>query len=338
MDTSSKFFLGLAAGAGLALLARNSRSRMDFRDKSIVITGARGLALELARVFAEEGAYLTLLARNEKELINARRILGETGNRVLTLRCDVSRQDEVDQAIGKVLERYGSVDVLVNNAGLIQVGPVEEMTLDDFKAAMDIHGWGPLYTMRKVVPSMIRQGEGRIVNISSIGGLVAVPHLLPYVMSKFALTGLSDGMRAELARYGISITTVCPGLMRTGSPVNALFRGQYEKEYFWFAAADSNPLLSMDASKAARRIVEACRYGEARLITTIPAKLLHGMNALLTGTTAAIMKISARLLPDAGVDGGDRLYRGWESRSKTPRWLTYLSDKVITRNNQGSPL
>src|SRR5256714_1298474 len=127
-------------------------------------------------------------------------------------------------------------------------------------AALAVHLWGPLYAMRAVVPQMRRQGGGRIVNIASIGGKIAVPHLTPYSASKFALVGLSDGMRAELAKDNILVTTVCPGLMRTGSPPNAHFKGRHRAEFTWFVLGDSLPLASIDARRAARHIITACRY------------------------------------------------------------------------------
>src|SRR6201982_336127 len=102
-------------------------------------------------------------------------------------------------------------------------------------------------------------GGGRIVNISSMGGKVAMPHFAPYSASKFALTGFSDAIRSELARENIHVTTVAPGLMRTGSHVNAQFKGEHDAEFGWFAAASGMPLISMNAERAARKILAACR-------------------------------------------------------------------------------
>ena len=150
----------------------------------------------------------------------------------------------MEQTVEEILKLRGRIDVLVNNAGIIQVAPFENLNMQDFSSSMDVHAWGPLYMVQAVTPHMKRQGEGRIVNISSIGGLVAVPHLLAYTMGKFALTGLSDGLRAELAKDGIRVTTVAPGLMRTGSHVNAFFKGQHRKEFAWFSISGTNPLLS----------------------------------------------------------------------------------------------
>ena len=168
--------------------------------------------------------------------------------------------------VAAVSNRFHQIDVLVNNAGVIQVGPIEVMTHEDFELAMQAHLWGPLNTILAVLPSMRQRREGRIVNISSIGGKVAVPHLVPYSASKFALVGLSKGLRAELMKDNVVVTTVCPGLMRTGSPRNADFKGQHRFEYAWFSISDALPLLTVSAENAARQIVQACKRGQAELV------------------------------------------------------------------------
>ena len=135
------------------------------------------------------------------------------------------------------------------------------MTYDDYQQAMNVHFWGALHCTEAVLPDMRRRQCGRIVNIASIGGLIAVPHLAPYSASKFALVGYSDALRAEVAKDGIRVTTVCPGLMRTGSAINALMKGRHDAEFAWFAALSSMPVVSISANRAARKIVEAA--GEA---------------------------------------------------------------------------
>src|SRR6185437_14182851 len=172
-----------------------------------------------------------------------------------------------------VHSRFGAVDVLVNNAGVIQVGPIEVMTHEDFELAMQAHFWGPLNTIMAALPGMRQRRSGRIVNISSIGGKVSVPHLVPYSASKFALVGLSEGLQAELAKDGIKVTTVCPGLMRTGSPRNADFKGKHRAEYAWFSISDALPGASMSAERAARQIIAACRRGDAEIILSLPANV-----------------------------------------------------------------
>src|SRR5262249_21748751 len=161
----------------------------------------------------------------------------------LAVPCDVTDRKQADALVATVLARWRPIDVLVNNAGTICVGPQETMTEEDYREAMQTNFWGPLHMIEAVLPGMRQRRSGRIVNIASIGGKVSVPHLLPYSASKFALVGLSEGLRAELAKDGILVTTVCPGLMRTGSPRNATFKGQNTAEYAWFSISDSLPLL-----------------------------------------------------------------------------------------------
>jgi NAD(P)-dependent dehydrogenase (short-subunit alcohol dehydrogenase family) len=327
-----------AAGIGLCLAARalvRSRRRFDFAGKVVFITGgSRGLGLVLARRFADEGARLAICARDPDELERARFDLASRGAEVLAVQCDVTNQIDVNEAIQRIVGHYGGIDVLVNNAGVISVGPMEVQDITDYERAMATHFWGPLYTTMAVLPVMRPQGQGRIVNVSSIGGKIAVPHLLPYSASKFALVGFSEGLRAELAKDGIYVTTVCPGLMRTGSPRNALFKGRHEAEYAWFAISDSLPVTSMDAGRAARQIVEACRYGEAEVVLSLQAKLAVKFHALFTGLTTDLNALVNRALPGLG-NNGHTAHLGKESESKwTQGWPTALSEKAARQNNE----
>ena len=334
MTNLARVAVGGMASLAAVGVAQRYRRRIDLRGASVVISGgSRGLGLELAREFARHGARLALLARDEAELDRAKTELQNRGAEVLVWRCDVRNPDDVATAVGRVLDIRKGIDVLVNVAGVIQVGPMEHMTTEDFEKAMAVHFWGPLYLSREVIPAM--QRGGRIVNISSIGGLVAVPHLLPYVASKFALTGLSDGMRAELSRRGIRLTTVCPGLMRTGSHVNARVKGQHEEEFAWFSLGSALPLFSTTSASAARKIVRACRYGDATLIITPQARLLHLFNAISPNTSAGILNWTARMLPSPTTREGDREQPGRRSRSNiVPSILTRLADRAIRRNNE----
>ncbi|HYG61918.1 MAG TPA: SDR family oxidoreductase [Thermoanaerobaculia bacterium] len=336
---SSKVLLAAAAGFGLAAAARALRRRqpMDFRDKVVLITGgSRGLGLLIGRELAARGARLAILARDPAELDLARRELAALGGqRVFAVPCDVGNRDEARWAVDTVAERFGRLDVLINNAGIIQVGPLEHMQLEDFEEAMRVHFWGPLYLTWAALPHLRHQEGGRIVNISSIGGKVAIPHLVPYSASKFALAGLSDGLRAELAKEGIYVTTVCPGLMRTGSHVNAMFKGKREEEFSWFAVADANPLASISGRRAARRIVEACRYGEPHLTLTLQAKLAVAASHVAPCLTGRALEAVARLLPGPAEQDGDEARPGWRYSSRwAPSLLTRLADEAAVENNE----
>jgi NAD(P)-dependent dehydrogenase (short-subunit alcohol dehydrogenase family) len=341
MRNEQKFLLGLLAGAGAAIAAtRLSRARrsIDFSGRVVVITGgSRGLGLALARQCASEGARLCLLARDERELDRAKRLLEEEypSVEVMALRCDVRHQDEVRETVGRILGEWLAIDVLLNVAGIIQVGPLDNMQIGDFENAMATHFWGPLHMMLETIPSMRRRGFGRIVNVSSIGGRIAVPHLAPYSASKFALVGLSDAMRAELASNGIQVTTVSPGLMRTGSPRNAQIKGQYWKEYAWFALADSIPGISTSAENAASRIIEACRHGDPALTITIPAKAAVVANAVAPGAVARAMSAGTRLLPGPAGAAGNRPRRGRDSESRlAPSAASMLTERAAVLNNE----
>ena len=323
---------GGVAGVVLGTLLRPRR--WTLQNKVVLITGgSRGLGLLLARQFAAQGARLALLARDEAELGRAAAELRRRGADVLTIPADVGERAQVEAAVEATAAYYGRLDVLVNNAGVIQVGPAANMSLDDYETALRTHFWGPLYAMRAARPYLQRQGGGRVVNIASIGGKVAVPHLVPYSASKFALVGLSDGLRAEFAEDNIRVTTVCPWLTRTGSYRNVDVKGQHELELAWFAVSDSLPLLSMRGETAARRIVEACRRGQPRLVLSPLGKVAVVTDALAPQVMAALAAAVNRLLPDA--TAGKNLKKGFNSTSRiAPSWVTQLSDDAAARNNE----
>jgi short-subunit dehydrogenase len=338
VNTRQKILLGAVAALTVRAVQRRLQARHRFTGESVIITGgSRGLGLILARELAAEGARLTLLGRDRKSLANAAEELAvEYGLDILAIPGDISDRDHATNVIERVIDRYGRVDLLINNAGIIQIGPHEHMDLHDFEEAMGVHFWGPLYLMMAAIPYMRRQGEGRIANISSIGGVVAVPHLLPYVASKSALTGLSDGLRAELAGENIHVTTVIPGLMRTGSHVNALIKGQHEPEFAWFSIAGAIPLNSTHALTAARQIIDACRRGDAHITITPQARLLAIANTLFPGVVAQAMALFEEwLLPSPTGARGDTVKAGWESSSEwAPSALTWPADRHIDRTNQ----
>jgi short-subunit dehydrogenase len=323
--------VGYAAWRAVASYARH----MDFNGRVVVITGgSRGLGLILARLFASEGAKLALCARNQEELEIAQNEFLEMGAPVLAQVCDLEDRDQLKHFFDNVRQDYGRIDVLVNNAGVIQVGPLNTLTRADFEQAMNLHFWAAVHSVAEVLPTMRRQGEGRIVNIASIGGQIAVPHLVPYTASKFALVGFSDGLRAELRREGIYVTTVCPGLMRTGSPRNANFKGQHRAEYAWFSISSALPAISMSADRAANQILNACRYGRGKMTLSLPAKLGVLASTLAPELTADLMGLANWLLPEPGGIGAS-IAKGRESESwLSPSLLTTLTDRAAERNNE----
>ena len=306
---------------------------MKMQGRVVVITGgSRGLGLLMARELSKEGARLALLARSRDELARA---TAELGGNAIAIACDVTESTHVEHAIEAVMQRFGRIDMLINNAGIIQVGPIEHMTYADYHQAMNVHFWGAFRCTEAVLPHMRRRRFGRIVNIASIGGLIAVPHLAPYTASKFALVGYSDALRAELAKDGIRVTTVCPGLMRTGSAINALVKGHHHAEFAWFGALSSLPLVSIDARRAARKILEAGSRGRPHLTITPQARVAAMVERVMPNTFARLMMAANRLLPRPDGVWGDEPWRGREARSvRLPRLLTFLGDRAARRNNE----
>ena len=192
------------------------RRPAEVRGKSVLITGgSKGLGLLLAREFGRLGGRVVITARNDTELWLARSRLSRWGVDVETRAVDVRDRAAMRALIEELEAREGSIDYLVNNAGVIQVGPVAALDVSDFEAALETMFWGVVTPTLAAVEGMKRRRNGRIVNVTSVGGKVSFPHLLPYNAAKFAAVGFSEGLRAELASHGVGVVTVVPGLMRT---------------------------------------------------------------------------------------------------------------------------
>jgi len=273
-------------------------ARSFYRDKIALITGgSRGLGLQIARGICARGGKVALLARDADELASAKTDLDHFGTEVLTIQCDLLESAQIQSAVQQALQRFGRIDILINNAGVIEIGPVEHLQLKDFDRAMRIHFWAPYVLQLLIVPQMRGIGGGRIVNISSIGGRIAVPHMASYCASKFALAGFSDAIRTELARDRIYVTTVTPGLMRTGSHVHANFKGDHAAEYRWFRWSLKIPFASISIHRAARKVLAACRRGSSNLIMPVSTYFIIAANGVFPSLTAHIMTLFNRTLP-----------------------------------------
>jgi NAD(P)-dependent dehydrogenase (short-subunit alcohol dehydrogenase family) len=336
MTRNQLLALGALLGAAVAARAVRHRRAISLDGRTALITGgSRGLGLLIAKRMAAEGARVTIVARNQAELDRAQATLSAQGHSVTCVVGDIRQRSDAEEIVRNVVHRTGRLDILINNAGLMKVAPLAHMRLDDFEEAMAVHFWAPLYAMRTAVPVMQQQRFGRIVNISSIGGEIAVPHMAPYCASKFALVGISDTFRAEMARTGIRVTTVTPGLMRTGSPFNALFAGRHREEFTWFTLAGSMPLITVGAERAAAIVVDALRHGDAHRSIGWTAKIAPVANALVPGAIAAAMALANRYVLPAESDDGNSTYSGWQSLSSwAPSTLTHLTERAAARNNE----
>ncbi len=291
--------VGALAAAQIVLRAWR---RFPVRGKVVLVTGSsRGFGLALAERFARAGARVVLTARDEVELGRARNLLLDRGatdkEHLLTRPCDLRENEQVLRLVRSIEEHWGEVDVLVNNAGVISVGPVESQPLAAFEDAVRSNYFSMVHCTLAVLPAMLARREGAIVNIASIGGKVAVPHLLPYSASKFAAVGFSQGLHAEVSAKGVRVTTATPGLLRTGSPRQAKLVGNREEEFRWFNLGDSLPGVSRNAFAAAGRVLRAAETGETELSITPQAALAARLAQVSPALTASVLSLVNRTLP-----------------------------------------
>lgn len=309
--------LAIAAGTAAAVLAgavvlnRSLRSAKVIPGSVVLITGgSRGLGFAIAHRFASTAVKLVLASRNMAELQQAQAALLAKHAHLqpedfYLVAADLSRPEEADRLISEAIGRFGRIDVLVNNAGIIEVGPVESQTLESFERTMRVNFFAALYTTWAALPHLRSQvplaGKHRasIVNIASIGGKIAVPHMLPYCAAKFALVGFSEGLHAELRHKGIRVTTVCPGLMRTGGEDHADFVGDIEFERRWFLFAATTPGVAVSAEYAANRIYDAVLQRRAEITISPQAFLAARFAGLFPETLQYTNALANRyLLPE----------------------------------------
>jgi short-subunit dehydrogenase len=297
----------LAAATTARVVRRLQKEKEWAKNKVVVITGgSRGLGLALAEIFWKHGARLVLAARDEQELQKAKnhllaRTSGMDSDSVLTVACDLRLPEDPEKLIERAVHVFGSIDVLINSAGVIYVGPVDKLSIDLYLEAMNINFFGMLRTTYAVLPHLLERGSGWIVNIGSIGGKIPVPHLAAYTASKFAAVGFSETLQTELRPKGIQVTTVNPGLMRTGSYPHANFVGQRKQEYRWFSFSASTPGIAHSVSYAARKIYGAVVQGRREIEIGVDAYLAvraHGLTPSLTQTIESV--VGELILPESG--------------------------------------
>jgi len=296
--------LGVAGLLALVWFGFHRRRAASFYEGKVVLVtgGSRGLGLAMARVLADRGADLALLARDPDELGQAKEDLARFGRTVSTWPCDLTSEDEIAAAIREVANFHGRIDVLINNAGEIVVGPALPLKTQEFDELMKLHLWAAFHTVAHVLPLFRKQGGGTIINIASIGGKVAVPHMLSYSASKFALVGFSEGLQAEVAPENIRVTTVCPGVIRTGSNLNAKFKGRADEEFAWFTASMQTPFTSISAHRVARRVIDAGAFGQPVLILPWQASLAVSMHGVFPNLVAYANGLVKRILPTRNYD------------------------------------
>lgn len=312
---------------------------------ALVAGGSRGLGLIIVRELISRGYRVALCGRDLATAEEAARDVGATA-----YRCDVADREQVFEMVRRVEAELGPVEVMIHVAGIIQVGPAETMTLEHFDDAVGVMLMGAVNMSWAVLPSMRQRGHGRIGVVTSIGGKLPPPHLIPYATAKFGAVGFTESLAAELAGTGVTATTLVPGLMRTGSHEGALFTGDHSAEYAWFGPSASLPLISMDAERAARHMVDGVLEGKPVVqlswLTHLGSRV-HGLSPTLVvhliGIVNRLLPSSPSGMPFAGsADSpasvpvpGREAERGLSSGAASAvRTLTTLGRRAAQRFNQ----
>jgi len=198
---------------------------------TVLITGAsQGIGKATALLFAQKGYDLVLAARHADSLASVAQEVQTLGRAALAVPTDVKDPEQVNTLVRKALEHYGSINVLVNNAGIYASGPVEQFSLNDWHQVVDTNFWGYIHLIQALLPHFLERGSGTIVNLSSIGGKVPTPYLTPYCASKFAVTGLTESLHAELKPKGIHVCGIYPSLIKSSLMERAIFRGKNDQD------------------------------------------------------------------------------------------------------------
>jgi short-subunit dehydrogenase len=266
-----------------------------------IITGASSgigkiLALDLAQKFQ---ARLVLNARNEEALARTAQAVKSAGGQCEVIAGDVSSKGVANKLSAHCIEKFGGIDLLVNNAGLAKPGPMMALTPEDWEFVFGVNFFGALYASYAVLPHMLTAGQGKIVNIASVAGKVALPGNVCYAATKFAMVGMSKGMAAEFVSKNVDVITICPGLVRTeffdnNNMVKSSNPTAVSQEHNFRGWLMKN-ILSISAEQASAAVIDACqRGGPQEIVLTIPGVIIDRLTAF---APALAFKLVSRVNP-----------------------------------------
>lgn len=310
----------------------DAQHQRDRKPLAWVAGGSRGLGYAIARELGRSGYRLLITARTGPDLDRARDLLLGAGVDVITRIHDVRDAEAARELVEDIESDQGPIEVLVGVAGVLRVGPLPDHS-EEYDESLDIMLRGPINLVHAVLPGMRERGHGRIGIVTSIAGLIPVPHLVAYSAAKHGAVGFTRALAEELAGSGISVSTIIPGLMRTGGHWHGDYTGQPEREYAWFTALSAAPLVSMDAERAARIIVRGVLAGRRKIIFTLPARigdLVYRVSPVAVGIAVGA---AGRLLPGPGKDHAPGYLAAAGTGTVFDR-LTVLARRAVRRFNQ----
>jgi short-subunit dehydrogenase len=269
----------------------------------VIITGAssgmgKALAIKLAKDYQ---AKLVLNARSEGALNLTKDLVEAAGGEAAVVVGDVGSPDLPQKLVDAAFDRFGGIEILVNNAGFAKPGPMQNLTPKDWEDVFQVNFFAPLRLTYLVLPHFIEKKHGTIVNISSVAGKVAVPGSVSYCASKFALTGLSEGTAAEFADKGVNVITVCPGWVRTEffekNSVSSTRNPTSMAQKNDLSGLLMRHVLSISSEEAAGEIIAAVQKNKSsEIVLTLPAKAVERIQAIFP----AVMANVSKLVPNHG--------------------------------------
>lgn len=267
------------------------------KDRRVFITGAAsGLGRAAAVVFAREGAELLLADINHEGLLSAEEGVRKAGSTCDSYTLDVSDPEKVEETARRIEREHGRVDVLVNVAGVAVCADIADTTMEDWDWVIGVNLLGPAYTIRAFLPGMLANKSGHIVNVASLGGLIAHNMVPAYSTTKFGLVGLSEALQQEVREANIGVTAFCPGLVSTPILGHMLFRGysQQKVETGVGKILDSR-FLVMSPERTAELLVEAVKKNRPLVVTTVPGKFAYMIKRVSPRLMRAVMKKAREL-------------------------------------------
>ena len=265
----------------------------DLRGKNAVVTGAasgigRATVVEMAR----EGMNVVIADIHEAGMEETAARARAQGVKAVAKKTDVSKKEQVKALIDFAIEELGGIDIMMNNAGVASLSEMRDLSLEeDWEWVVGINLWGPIYGCHYVLPHMIQRGSGHIVNMSSAAGIFTIPGSASYCCTKFGVVGMSEVLRSEVARLGIGVTCVCPGIVKT--PIAEAIKTRGLKEI------DLSKVLrywGQKPQKTAEKILHGVRKNKRLLLPTIDAKIVWFLKRFFPGLSAALGLLAARNL------------------------------------------
>ena len=261
------------------------------------ITGAsQGIGKATAMLFAKNGYDLIITARTEDKLDAVAKEIRLLNRQVIAVAADTSDRSAMESLIDTGLERFGKIDVLVNNAGVCMSAPMSETTIEDWERIINVNLWGYIYTINTLLPHFIERKQGNIINVGSFGGKVPLPKMTAYCTSKFAITGLTETLRLELEPQGIHVSGVHPSVTNSDFMERSIFKDkdpqELENRRKSMTQMLSSPLASQpeDVAKAIWNVV---KHPQAEVVVG-SAKVPTFFNRLFPGLTQGMMQLTTK--------------------------------------------